>query len=71
MSGHEEPAEKQAVEGQPATPVVDDVEASAAQPPLDQRPFMEAIWPVLACGAGLFSDGYINNVRLISSCFIS
>lgn len=62
MSGHEELAEKQAVEGQPATPVVDDVEAEAAQPPLDQRPFMEAIWPVLACGAGLFSDGYINNV---------
>ena len=22
----------------------------------------ERIWPVLACGAGLFSDGYINNV---------
>lgn len=20
------------------------------------------IWPVMACGAGLFSDGYINNV---------
>jgi hypothetical protein len=22
----------------------------------------ERIWPVMACGAGLFSDGYINNV---------
>ena len=22
----------------------------------------ERLWPVLACGAGLFSDGYINNV---------
>ena len=22
----------------------------------------EKIWPVMACGAGLFSDGYINNV---------
>jgi hypothetical protein len=32
-------------------------------PPLDQvRPFKEAILPVIACGAGLFSDGYINNV---------
>ncbi|KAI1341217.1 MFS general substrate transporter [Xylariaceae sp. FL0016] len=26
-----------------------------------QKPFWQAIWPVLACGAGLFSDGYINN----------
>lgn len=24
----------------------------------------ERLWPVLACGAGLFSDGYLNNVRL-------
>jgi MFS family permease len=31
-------------------------------PPIDQRPFWDAIWPVLACGAGLFSDGYVNNV---------
>ncbi len=30
----------------------------------EQRPFWEVIWPVLACGAGLFSDGYVNNVRL-------
>ncbi|KAK7755087.1 glycerophosphoinositol permease [Diatrype stigma] len=29
---------------------------------LEQRPFWETIWPVLACGAGLFSDGYVNNV---------
>lgn len=27
--------------------------------------FWERLWPVLACGAGLFSDGYVNNV---SSC---
>lgn len=33
-----------------------------AGPAIDQKPFWEAIWPVLACGAGLFSDGYINNV---------
>uniref|UniRef100_A0A8H7TVI2 Major facilitator superfamily (MFS) profile domain-containing protein n=1 Tax=Bionectria ochroleuca TaxID=29856 RepID=A0A8H7TVI2_BIOOC len=26
------------------------------------KPFWEAIMPVFACGAGLFSDGYINNV---------
>jgi hypothetical protein len=23
----------------------------------------ERLWPVIACGAGLFSDGYLNNVR--------
>ena len=28
----------------------------------ETRSFWESIWPVLACGAGLFSDGYINNV---------
>lgn len=25
--------------------------------------FWSRLWPVMACGAGLFSDGYINNVR--------
>lgn len=40
-----------------------DVIAASAEPPIDQKPFMQAIWPVLACGAGLFSDGYVNNVR--------
>jgi hypothetical protein len=24
----------------------------------------ERLWPVIACGAGLFSDGYLNNVRI-------
>ena len=23
----------------------------------------ERLWPVIACGAGLFSDGYLNNVQ--------
>lgn len=27
-----------------------------------RQPFRKAIVPVIACGAGLFSDGYINNV---------
>lgn len=32
-------------------------------PPLEQaQSFGAAIMPVMACGAGLFSDGYINNV---------
>lgn len=37
----------------PQEPVVNDT----------PKPFREAIAPVIACGAGLFSDGYINNVR--------
>ncbi|KAK3381617.1 major facilitator superfamily domain-containing protein [Podospora didyma] len=37
--------------------------ASSSTPPLAQaRPFWTSILPVMACGAGLFSDGYINNV---------
>ncbi|KAI1132899.1 putative MFS phospholipid transporter [Nemania abortiva] len=63
MFGRKKPAEEQQVaEDVPASPVVNDPEASGGPPPIDQKPFMEAIWPVLACGAGLFSDGYINNV---------
>ena len=27
----------------------------------------ERLWPVIACGAGLFSDGYLNNVRRLQS----
>lgn len=68
MSAHEKPAEQQVAEEAPASPVVADTEASAGPPPIDQKPFMDAIWPVLACGAGLFSDGYINNVSLSSVC---
>ncbi|KAI1275531.1 putative MFS phospholipid transporter [Xylaria sp. FL0933] len=59
MFGSEKPAEQQVVDDK-HTAV--DSEGSAGLPPIDQRPFSEAIWPVLACGAGLFSDGYINNV---------
>ncbi|KAJ9151327.1 Major facilitator superfamily transporter [Pleurostoma richardsiae] len=33
------------------------------EPPIEvTQPFGQAIMPVMACGAGLFSDGYINNV---------
>lgn len=36
---------------------------SDGAPPLDQaQSFWSAVMPVMACGAGLFSDGYINNV---------
>lgn len=35
----------------------------AAERPLDKaQSFWTALLPVIACGAGLFSDGYINNV---------
>lgn len=30
-----------------------------------QKSFWNRLWPVIACGAGLFSDGYLNNVSLI------
>lgn len=41
----------------------DDVEhrGSAAR---SEKGKWERLWPVIACGAGLFSDGYLNNVRL-------
>ncbi|KAK7218339.1 hypothetical protein V2G26_006342 [Clonostachys chloroleuca] len=38
-----------------------DIEAPVV-PERAPKPFWEAIMPVFACGAGLFSDGYINNV---------
>lgn len=35
----------------------------AIETALERKPFFQAAMPVFACGAGLFSDGYINNVR--------
>ncbi|KAH6993650.1 major facilitator superfamily domain-containing protein [Fusarium venenatum] len=37
-------------------------EAHTSQDDIPQRPWTETALPVFACGAGLFSDGYINNV---------
>lgn len=52
---------KAAAEEEPAAP--DGGGADDGRPPAAaQKPFMQALWPVLACGSGLFSDGYINNV---------
>lgn len=34
------------------------------QPAPEKKSFWKSILPVMACGAGLFSDGYINNVCL-------
>jgi hypothetical protein len=27
----------------------------------------ERLWPVIACGAGLFSDGFLNNVSIVDA----
>jgi hypothetical protein len=27
----------------------------------------ERLWPVIACGAGLFSDGFLNNVSKVDA----
>jgi hypothetical protein len=29
------------------------------------KTYWQRLWPVMACGAGLFSDGYINNVGMV------
>ena len=33
-----------------------------AKPPGPRPPLLRAVLPVMACGAGLFSDGYVNQV---------
>lgn len=48
-----------------ATPV--QVDPTVQHGPVDpladiRKSRMERLWPVMACGSGLFSDGYINNV---------
>ena len=47
----------------------EDVEEAAVSDAPQPRPFKEAAMPVFACGAGLFSDGYINNVSA-SECLL-
>lgn len=43
-----------------------DQQSPAAEPALEtalqRKPFLQVVLPVFACGAGLFSDGYVNNV---------
>lgn len=60
-------AEEPAPAGQDLkTPVQQDVEApgSTGGVELPTKSFFMAALPVFACGAGLFSDGYVNNVSL-------
>ncbi|KIH94183.1 hypothetical protein SPBR_05773 [Sporothrix brasiliensis 5110] len=48
-------------EREQAENVVEEVNAENNLPPIDQKQPLITL-PVVACGAGLFSDGYINNV---------
>ena len=32
--------------------------------PHEEKGRWERLWPTIACGAGLFSDGYLNSVRI-------
>ena len=54
-------AEKELKYGENATP---DVLADIENPPLEnpEKSRWERSWPVIACGAGLFSDGYLQSV---------
>lgn len=36
-----------------------------------RKSFWMSLLPVIACGAGLFSDGYINNVRIVPQSALS
>lgn len=53
---------------EPATTQVDSNNGSEPYgDPLAEIPksTWERMWPVLACGSGLFSDGYINNISIL------
>jgi hypothetical protein len=39
-------------------------DAQVVEQPAEKKSLWKTILPVMACGAGLFSDGYINNVRI-------
>jgi len=43
-------------------PSPDAVEASRPDYMETDKSFWQRLWPVIACGAGLFSDGYLNGV---------
>lgn len=56
-----EPQPQKVLEEKGSAPVD---EATLDLPPLDELPKgrWERAWPTIACGAGLFSDGYLNGV---------
>lgn len=58
----DEPADKGAPYNEPS------IEAAPLEDTTKSR--WERSWPTIACGAGLFSDGYLNGVRFpVFLCF--
>ncbi|KAL9113918.1 MAG: hypothetical protein Q9227_002052 [Pyrenula ochraceoflavens] len=55
------------------SPYADSVERTGSDIPLDQTPKSrwERSWPTIACGAGLFSDGYLNGIISPVNTFLS
>lgn len=51
------PAEEEPL---PDLEVVDPNDPTSAAPPTKTK--WQRLWPVFACGAGLYSDGYLNGV---------
>lgn len=45
--------------------VVDPDDPTSSAPP--EKTKWERLWPVFACGAGLYSDGYLNGVCFVFS----
>lgn len=62
MSDHPPVADSQTQE---KTEKLDEIVIPAIQNDLEciSKSRWERSWPIIACGAGLFSDGYLNNVR--------
>jgi hypothetical protein len=46
-------------------PPTEEAQLAKQQPTEPPKSFWATLMPVVACGAGLFSDGYINNVVII------
>lgn len=46
------------------TDIVDPNDPTNTAPP--EKTKWQRLWPVFACGAGLYSDGYLNGVRRTS-----
>lgn len=57
MAEKNDPSEKG-----PAPAPVDDVNLEEAPLENTRKSRWERSWPTIACGAGLFSDGYLNGV---------
>ena len=56
------------IPGDPSSKASEFNGASIEETPLETPPKgrWERSWPTIACGAGLFSDGYLNGVCLVS-----